>query len=547
MVIASLSQAQQHAPKVKIGEKIKTSGGFSLSDIIGSDESGFYTVQKSNSPFGRVDKVVFEYYNNRLELVKENKVELSYDGNALAYEFTVELKEKLYVFMSYKNSKSKTNYLFAASFNKETLSVSNDLMKVGEISYEGGSVGKLFSGSDIEDYESYRGAYIGEFNYDYSVDSSLIAIYYAMPNDLGEDKRFGVHVLNDNMETLWEKTDQLPYSDKLVDVKDFEVDNQGNFHLLTMVFDGKRKEKSKKESNYKFEMFSYTAKGEKLSRNDLTAGGKFITEMNFEVNKDLELVCAGYYANKSGFHRKADGFWMNANHTNLYEISGYYYQRINAETGEVLMENLTEFSMDFITENMSDKELRKTMRKNSKGKDVGMKIFELRELVLTEDGGVILLGEQYDSWLKTKTSQGGSTTTYMKYFYGEILAIKIDNQGNETWRHKVGKWQEGTRYDMSSFAHVYTNGSLYLFFNDTDLNEDYTDNNELYSCVWGGKHGCTMSVNIDTNGDMHSRKAIIYYDKHKAFVIPTKAKQFGKEMIMVAERGGKQLLIRLNI
>ncbi len=549
VVLTNISWSQSK-PKVKIGDKVKSSSGYALSEIIGADKNGFYTIQEKKSRLSK-GVILVEQYDHNMDFKYKSKIKLEYKGKRMQYAFAVELKDKIYLFSTFKNSKLKQNFLFCSELDKVSLRLRKNLKLMGSIPIATDLIGRLFQRSSAGESFEYASNVNGQFNFQYSADSSLIGIYYAFPGVNGAKKQIGMHVVDENMETVWEATDRLPHVDKLIDIKDFEVDNEGNFHILAMVFNEKRKEKkSKTASNYKFQLYSFRENGTQQQVQDLKIGKKFITEMDIEINNNLELFCGGFYADEKGFHSGTNGISIQFGNslTNEYKISGYFFQRSNAATGEILATKVHEFPMDFILENRSKRDARKTSRKAAKGKDVGLEQYEMRDMELTPDGGAILLGEQFRAGVVQTVSSDGSTSSDISYFFGDIMAIRTDSEGNEIWKHKIGKYQSSRNYSKaSSFSHAFVDDRLHLVFNDTEKNVGYKDDNDIRQFKLGGRRACTMAVCIEPEGTKIGRKPIMYYSEHKTFVVPSKGKRFNDSLILIAERQRKQRLMRMEM
>src|SRR5262249_40949277 len=143
--------------------------------------------------------------------------------------------------------------------------------------------------------------------------------------------------------------------------------------------------------------------------------------------------CAGFYSEKD-----------------TRGIKGPYYLALDRSTKQIKHESYGVFDHDFVTMYMTEKEEKKADRKaKKKGEDLGIEWdYDLREIVRKEDGGAILMAEQYYMYVQTvctSTGNGGQTCRNIyHYVYNDIIAVNIDASGNIVWSAKVPKRQHTT-------------------------------------------------------------------------------------------------------
>jgi len=252
-----------------------------------------------------------------------------------------------------------------------------ELTKVGEIDYSGN-----------------RKLNAGNFGFELSDDSTKVLIYYNLPFDKGEKEKFGFHVYDNQFNPLWEKQVTLPYLEELFDVEDYEVDNSGNVHLLGLIYKEKRKTKRKGDPNYKYQILSYSNQGSALEEYPIQIKDKFLTDMQIAINEEQDIICGGFYS--------AEG---------TYSIEGSYFLKIDSDTKEIKSKAFQEFGIDFVTQNLSNREEKASKRKDAKGKNVELYRYELDDIILRTDGGAILVGEQYYVRAVTSTTTDGNGLT----------------------------------------------------------------------------------------------------------------------------------------
>lgn len=487
------------------GKEFKDSKKNSMNDVIATDETGFYTLSSKRGGYSGNETITVSHFNNSANLLQSSEVELVKDKKEMKFEFFVQMQDQLFVFASYADKKVKKNYLYVQSMNKKSLQVNNDRKKLAEIPYQN----KFFKGA-------------GAFNYSMSRDSSKIIVFYFLPYEEYGNEKFGFHVLDSEMNELWSNNITLPYTDELFEVKTHLLDNFGNVHVLGKKYYDKLKDRRKGNPNYNYVVLSYY-KGESEAREyDVAVKEKFLTEMQFEINLDHELICAGFYSNKG-----------------MSGADGCFYLKIDSESKEIVVENFMEFDLDFITQNMSDKDENKVRKKEAKGKDAEVYNYELDELIIGDDGSVFLVGEKYYVTTSTTTSSNGQTKTSYTYHYDDIIVVRIDFGGNIMWAEKVGKKQKSTN-DFgfySSYTLSVIGDKLYFIFNDHIKNINKKNENDEYEVFRKKKNSAIALVEVNPEGEQ-KRISLASSEDVEVMTRPKVCEQIsGNELILFGQKG----------
>jgi hypothetical protein len=465
----------QAAPfKVIWGKEFTAPSSSTLGDIIGYDRSGFYVVRNQTKAFS--NKLSIERFDNQLNLAKSIDLELVEDGKKSFLEYFLHLDGRLWMFTSFPDSKSKKNVLMARPVNKQSLMPDNVRKKQLLATDFGGRRAK------------------GGFTFRTSNDSSKVLIYYSLPQqDPVDPQKFGFMILNKQMEMLWQKEIMLPYRDDLFDIESTKIDNNGNVYLLGLLFKDRRREKRKGLPNYEYKVLSYTNNGETSNEFAVNLPDKFLTDMQVGARANGDIVCAGFYS-ESG----------------TLSIRGTFFLSIDAKSKEVRTKSLKEFDINFITQNMTEREMDRAKKRDGKGQEVELYEYDLDKLIVRSDGGAMLIGEQYFVRTRTYTQYMGGrpmtqTTTY--YYYNDIIVVNIDPQGNIDWSVKVPKRQmsidDGGFY--SSYAMAINKDKIYFVYNDSPDNLSYTGTGTVSNA--SGRNRVVMVTSVNSKGEM-SRKPL---------------------------------------
>lgn len=463
----SFGQMQSEKVDILWGDALRESNRSTLSDIVAYDHTGIFAIKIKHFS----SSVTIQHYNNEMKQSKSVDLELKDNKKERDYEFITHINNVLYVFSSFKNQKLKKNFLFVQSLNKKTLLPDKDLKKIAEIDY-----------SENSKYNS------GSYNYEISRDSSKVLIYYNLPYNKGESEAFGFHIFDKNINQLWEKKITLPYKEELFTVEDYKVDNAGNVHLLGLIFKEKRQAKRNGNPNYKYQVLSYANNGSELKEYPIRIEGKFLTDMQIAINDDEDIICGGFYSSEGTF-----------------SIEGSYFLKINSRSKEIVSKEFKEFGIDFITQNMTQKEERKTIKKAAKGKSTELYQYNLDNIIIKDDGGAMLIGEQYyvrTTTMKSTDANGMTSTRTMTYYtYKDIIIINMSPDGKIEWTEKIAKKQISVNDGgfFSSYALSVVKDKLYFVFNDTPRNLLYKGEGQVYNFNLG-RESIVVLVTLDSQG-----------------------------------------------
>ncbi len=516
-VVASIiTYGQVKSDKVEIlwGKEFKASAKYAL-DIVGEDASGFYAIRTEKK--GLFITTALERYDLEMNRSKIVKLDLRDRYIKRSFEFITMLNKKLYIFSSRYDKRNKKDYLYVQTIDKSTLLLNNDSKKIAEIDY---SKKTLFNS--------------GGFGFRMSRDDSKILIFYNIPNKKKEKERFGFHVYDENFSQIWEKNETLPYEESLFIIEDFKVDNNGNVHLLSTMYNEKLKIRKKGKPNYKYLILSYMDLGSRVEEYSIDVKDKFLTNMQIAITDEQNIICAGFYS-KNG----------------TMSIIGSYFLTLDGKTHETLSRSFKEFGIEFITQNMTKRQEKRTKKRADKGRNVEMYEYSLDEIILKSDGGAILIGEQY--YVKvvttTTTSSNGSrsTKTDYYYYYNDIIVINISPDGEIEWAEKIAKRQitANDNAAFSSYISVVSDNNLYFIFNDNMKNLDYGGEGKIYNFD-KSKRSLVVLVELDGLGKQ-TRKVLFSAKEAEVLTRPLISAQVSEnEVILFGQRRRKQRFAKLT-
>ncbi|MBX2900169.1 MAG: hypothetical protein KF775_10985 [Cyclobacteriaceae bacterium] len=509
--------AQPYQLTTRWGEEIKANRRTTLNDIIGSDETGFYAIRTRASLF--LDfTFTLEHYGNDLRPINSVELELITNGRQRMGEFTLFTNNQIYIFSSYSDPQTRINDLFVQQVDKKTLKLSEPV-----------SVAKI-------DFHGRKRSNDGAFEFRQSRDKSKLLIYSKLPFEKNEPERFELLVLDSEMKAIWQKQITIPYKDQLFDLESMRVSNDGEVHLLGLVYKDKRTEIRKGAANYSFELLSYYDKGTREARTPLTLPGKFITDMQIGILDNKDIVCAGFYSE-----------------TGTLTIKGTYFLKLDG-TRAVVANSFKEFELDFVAQNLTEREARKVGRKAANDKDIELFQFRLDQLVVDNVGGVFLVGEQFYVKRRVTTTRNATTgavttqTDYL-YYYNDIIAIRINASGEILWAQKIPKRQLTINDGGASSSYTFgvRNGQLLFIYNDSVENLNYTGKGPVARAELNSSRGVVMLCAVSGTGQV-KRQPVFGAKEVNVIIRPRVCEQISpNEFVLFGQRAKKQQFAVLDI
>ncbi len=388
--------------------------------------------------------------------------DLEYNGHDKKYVGAFILNDKLFLRFSAYDKKKKMAYGLIDEYDPSSLSfmnnVSNESVNVEgmkRVYWYGAGLGRAFSE-------------MAESGFHISNNSKFIIDYSsAFEKDKTTDENIALKVYDNEMQVIWEKEFTIPYANDLFQIKSVIVDDRGNAHLLGKEYLDRSKSSRRGKTGFKYHVISFMNEGTKVKDNALEISGHFITDAAMGITADGFLVASGFYGS-----------------TNVFSMDGSFSIKIDIDAQKVISTNKKEFGKEFIQLGMSDREKKKSDKKEDKGQDLELPDFDLDHLLLMPDGGWILLAEQFYITTRTYTTPGPngsmSTRTVTVYNYDDIIAVKMNSSGEIEWNVKVTKHQSsqgGT--SMLSYAWANCNNNIYLVYNSYPFSKD----NVVYASV----------------------------------------------------------------
>jgi hypothetical protein len=217
-------------------------------------------------------------------------------------------------------------------------------------------------------------------------------------------------LLDEKLQKITEREDVTEGRTANVGVKGLALDNDGSFYYEQKLDGGQRKIVTY-DASKDYEKWEETINLKKVG---LPVTGE-IYNMSVATTRKKDLVLAGYYS-RTGEN-----------------LDGTYFLKIDGRSKEIVAQKLNDFDQAFKDQFKTKRDI----KKNREGK-VGNYQFGKMKLYKKDDGGLVGVGEI--KWHYITYDRNGVPASE-NYYFGDMIAINLENDGNMTWAHRMKKAQ----------------------------------------------------------------------------------------------------------
>ncbi|MBL4653895.1 MAG: hypothetical protein JKY53_13690 [Flavobacteriales bacterium] len=342
---------------------------------------------------------------NSLEEIKKAKISKKEDlPRGFVHEEFLQQGDKVIEFYNVWDKPNKTEQIFCKTFSFSDLGKAEDdklLFKTGKLKSQMGQ-------NKIDLCQSF----------DEGITLVVYEEYSTEKKDALNFQVYGVVAYDKDMNELWKKDIKMPYSEAEFENLGFTVDSKGNAYLLL-------RKKSDEDKNG-LEIMKITADSDPEIIKIEAEGKYFPRGIKIQEGKNGKLYLAGYYGGRIA-------------------VEGVYVSVLGS--GGIESEKFNQIPLDVINQYRSEKSQEKTKAKAAEGEPVGIDHLNLDEIVINEDGSLILVGEVFFVFTIPGVSQATN-----KYNYREVVLSKINSDGELLWIKKLIKNQKRTAQYSGSYG-----------------------------------------------------------------------------------------------
>ncbi len=404
------------------------------------------------------DVIIQRFDLKKLSPTNRLAIDLSKKPDHFVPDLFTDFNNEFYMFYSTWDKEAEREHLYADKIDlKQGTFAENpkELIKAKKIA------GKLI-GTGL-----YRFNTAEKYDFHFSIDSSLLLVTYRLytnvKNDAVSRDVMGFNMFDKDLNKVWGKDYRMPYTEEMMDNIDYAVTSGGDAYMLCKVYEGKRIEKKKDNPNYHYEVLKFGPGDSEVKPIKIRLADKFINDLLMTVGFSGEIICAGYYksdlkttGNTPDKYNHTDGCVIakiDQNDSVLIVSKGYY-----------------EFPAEILKAFERPADQKKVEKKDEKDQAEAPGLY-LRKILISDDGSITFVGEQYRYVFWTSTSSTGSVSTHERYYYGDIFVMKIGPDGNMAWVQKIPKNQQGAQGRRGmSFKYFWSGGNYYFFYLDNIKN-----------------------------------------------------------------------------
>lgn len=223
-------------------------------------------------------------------------------------------------------------------------------------------------------------------------------------------------------------------------------------------------------------------------------------------------------------------------------MRGTFFLRLDRATKQVTHESYKEFNDGFITQYLTDKEAKDAAKKAAKKQEnLELYSFRLHDIIRREDGGAVLVAEQYRKYLVCTQSQSSLVShCSTQYDYNDVIVVNIDPEGNIEWARKLPKRQhsvdDGGRY--SGFAVDVKDDKIYILYNDNRENLLLKPGDKVKQFELKGKNALVVLATVNADGSTE-REALFSPEQMDLVLYPQDCVELHDESLFIyASRHG---------
>jgi hypothetical protein len=478
----------------------------SLMEILPFHGKDFYTLRwQGGNAFG-------SYYLARFDDLKETKskrISIAVNQNIADFEEALIVNDQPVTILT--NIKNGKEQVFLQPYDYELKPKNNALL--------------------LAEYDLIRGMTKEPIKIIQSKDKKYFAVLWSLVAKRKEKDVYGYAVFNSKMKEIDRGEYEVPIISEFSQITDHILTNTGHYFFVLKEFEkNENRRYGQPDLIYKAMHIYQVSNDDGLTKYTMPVEGKRIEALSINTDDQSVFTITGVYgSNEFG------------------GVNGVFFMQLNYQSQQIIRQGFQEFQKDFITEDWSDRALRKLERRIEQGKtEPAFYDYKMREAQILPDGSIIGLMEQNYVEVRTYSDMRSIVTYSYVYHYNDIVAFKIGENNSFEWIEKIKKSQssmnDGGPY--SSFASVIDNGQLKIIFNDHVNNYDKAgtyqidQNNEVRFNL---RQNVVALVSIDLASGLQTRKPMF---SNKELNVLTAPKLFKidyeeKKMLLFTTAKGK--------
>lgn len=439
---------------LKWAERIKTKGNVS---ILGGKNGRYYTIHKDND-----DHLIGREYDKNLNFKAEKAINFNIDAKRYNYLGAYFVKDRIVHFVRENDRKADKDILLG-SFTDMNLTTSDKTLVLDEADEKALNFGLR----------------------NISPDSTKVVVYNELKGKKKDPSTLNFKVYNsDFTQVILDKSTQLPIRSSKFYTQSVDVDNLGNVYVLAKVYKEKE-EKAKGQSEYYYKLVVIN-KDNKPKEFDFDYPEKEIESIDVIPGQNNTMICTGFLKIlNSGFFGKGKKTL----------ISDEMFSA-NIDCSTLTLKSSKKYELEGLYPD-----------KPKKAEDYVP--YKVRNIFQRNDGGSVVVAEQYKLVVVTSTSQNGSYTRYY-YYYCDIAIININSKSEIESVSKMPKYQMNA--ENPSIISTFYDNKVYIIYEDLEKNAEAQNDKETKrstkSMFSSSSKNALFLLTVDASGEM--KKEVIY-------------------------------------
>lgn len=427
--------------------------------------------------------------HEKMEKVANQRLKIYADNSIAKFEGIKVFNNELIVFLSDK--KEGKNVLYMQRYDKDIKPI-NDA-------------------TEIASFDLDNRGYKGWFRIILSDNNDYLGAVWHIPGKRTQQDKYGFKIFNRDLEVVNDGDYSLPFEPEMVKVHSHLLSDTGDYFLSFIEYqEADTKKLFGPDKEFKaFHIYHIAKDG--LQEFNFQFGDKIVAAVAMSTNDDNIFTFTGVYSEKGD-----EG------------VKGVFFRMVNLATGETLKEGEKEFDPDFITQGWTERELSKAEKRQKRGKGgPALYNYQMKEAAIQPDGSIIGTMEQY--YIEIRNSYdpySGQNSNSYYYHYNDIIAYKVDLNGEFVWIKKIRKYQISTNDGgpFSSYEAFITDNKLHFIFNDNIGNYDesgkFDADDRLYSANYTKRKNTVALASIDLETGDLKRNTFFDISEINAIAVP---------------------------
>ena len=422
MVSATVAQLNEPI----IGKAFNTTKKENFSGFIGENTTAVFSIDYLYLSRKKQELNVRKFHKSDLQLMESRNIYMPPEGDFYSEPTEAYLQnDKIYLFSVLMGEKGNPNLIELKIFDDHLERISTgivDTLGLDEVLY-------------VQESREQDGFVLGRYNKYSKLTEQKI--------DLTAIDNAGI--------VQWRKSVKSPMALQNITIEDIAYSKDSPIFVLCNYAYNLNNRNAVSESdmlNNKYAIWAYDHDKNFLKEFELRIKGKWINGIKMHVNRQGNLLVSGFM-----------------NETKHYSINGTFSLLINSQL-EVVNSNFQKFDTDVRKKFIDAKDINKIKE---------LEDYVLNDMKIQEDGSYYLVGERFYKYTERNYDpRTNITSTIEHYNYNAIIVSYFDSLGNNLWTECVPKYQNSTNdYGYyASFSTMNVEDGLYLFFNDTEKNNE---------------------------------------------------------------------------